>query len=72
MKSTNRKPLEFKASPNKPKLSQRENRQKDFLHFLAQGESINDACALVGVTRFPFERWRSREKEARFSVVAIR
>ena len=54
MKATNRKPLEFKADPQKPKQSQRENRQKDFLRFLAQGESIHDACALVGITRHAY------------------
>ena len=72
MKSTNRKPLEFKASPNKPKSSQRENRQKDFLHFLAQGESINDACSLLGVTRSAYEQWRGRHEGFREAVEAAR
>lgn len=70
MKSANRKLLEFTANPNNPELSQRKNRQNDFLHFLAQGESIHDACALAGVTRFPFEQWRRRKKEFRPAVEA--
>lgn len=70
MKSANRKPLEFTANPNNPELRQRKDRQKHFLHFLAQANSLHDDCALAGITRFPFEQWSRREKEFRPAVEA--
>ena len=53
MESTKRKPLKFATRPN-PREAEREQRQRDFLRFLAQGESIHDACALVGITRHAY------------------
>ena len=71
MESTKRKPLKFATRPN-PREAEREQRQRDFLRFLAQGESIHDACALVGVTRHAYEKWRDRRKEFRAAVAAAR
>ncbi|MCL4783258.1 MAG: hypothetical protein KJZ70_09510, partial [Bryobacterales bacterium] len=45
-------------------------RQSDFLRFLAQGESIHDACALVGVTRSCYEHRRNRYEEFPQAAVA--
>jgi hypothetical protein len=63
MKSDNQKRREFTADPNNPKQRAREQREPDVLHFRAQGESINDACALVGVTRFAYEQSSNRERK---------
>lgn len=68
MKSNNRKRREFTANPDNPSQRAREQRQLDFLHFRAQGESINDACALVGVTRFAYEQSSKREKRVHASI----
>ena len=70
MKSANRKPLEFTANPNNPELRQRKDRQKHFLHFLAQANSLHDDRALPGITRRPFAQWGRREKEFRPAVEA--
>ncbi|MCC6265808.1 MAG: helix-turn-helix domain-containing protein [Bryobacterales bacterium] len=67
MKTTKRKPLEFARNPER---QPREHHQADSLHFLAQGESIHDACALVGVTRSAYEQWRYRETEFHDAVEA--
>ncbi len=69
MKSNNHKRREFTASPDKPRQQPREHRQTDSLHFLAHGESIQDACTPVGVTCFACGKSSSREKEAHASVV---
>ncbi len=71
MKSTKRKPLKFAPRPN-PREEEREQRQTDFLRYIAQGESIEDACALVGVTRFAYEKWRNRHQESSKAVAATR
>lgn len=47
MRSDNRKRRD-PANPDKPKQRPREHRQMGFLCDLTQGESIKDACALVG------------------------
>ncbi|MCC6263256.1 MAG: helix-turn-helix domain-containing protein [Bryobacterales bacterium] len=57
MKSTNPKPLAFKKRSNE---SAREQRQTDFLRYLAQGESITNACVYVGISRSCYEKWRNR------------
>lgn len=60
MTPNNQNSLEFKVNPNKPKSGPRENRQRVFLHFRAQGESIIDACTLAGITRSCYEQWHVR------------
>ncbi|MCC7340238.1 MAG: hypothetical protein IT170_04055 [Bryobacterales bacterium] len=55
MKSTNPKPIEFRKRSNE---RAREQRQTDFLRYLAQGESITDTCILIGICRSCYEKWR--------------
>src|SRR5690606_34218686 len=45
---------------------------KDFLFYLADGHSIEQACTLVGVTRKGYENWRTRHKEFRKLVESAR
>ena len=71
MKSTKREPLKFAPRPN-PREIECEQRQRDFLRFLAQGESIHDACALLGITRHAYEKWRNRHDEFPAAVAAAR
>ena len=54
MKSTNPKPIEFTKRSNE---RAREQRQTDFLRYLAQGESITDTCILIGISRSCYEKW---------------
>lgn len=68
MKSHNRIRRELMASPNKPRQRPRENRQTNFLHVLTQAESIQDACAAVGVTCLARGQSSNREKEVHTSV----
>ncbi len=56
MKSTNPKPIEFTKRSNE---RAREQRQTDFLRYLAQGESITDTCVLTGISRSCYEKWRN-------------
>ncbi|MCC6265509.1 MAG: hypothetical protein IT169_18195, partial [Bryobacterales bacterium] len=56
MKSTNQRPLAFKKRSNR---QAREQRQTDFLRYLAQGESITNACVYVGISRSCYEKWRN-------------
>ncbi|MCC6265864.1 MAG: hypothetical protein IT169_20005 [Bryobacterales bacterium] len=69
MKSTNPNPIEFTKRANE---HAREQRQTDFLRHLAQGESIADACVLVGVTGWCYEKWRNRSKDFRDAVQSAR
>ncbi|MCC7342930.1 MAG: helix-turn-helix domain-containing protein [Bryobacterales bacterium] len=69
MKSTNPKPSEFTKRANE---RAREQRQTDFLRYLAQGESITEACVLVGIVRSTYEHWRKRHREFRAAVESAR
>lgn len=69
MKLVSRKPLAFTGQPN-PR--EREQRQSQFLRCIAQGESILDACTLVGVTRSCYEHWRGRFEDFPKHVEAAR
>ena len=68
MKSTNPKPIEFTKRSNE---RARENRQTDFLRYLAQGESITDTCILIGISRSCYEKWR-KHPEFRGAVESAR
>ncbi len=61
--ATNKKPLEFTRKTTEPKSNASEPRRKDFLFYLADGQSIEQACNLVGVTRKGYENWRRRHEE---------
>ncbi|MCZ2148550.1 MAG: hypothetical protein LC126_12335, partial [Bryobacterales bacterium] len=68
MKSTNPKPIEFTKRSNE---RAREQRQTDFLRYLAQGESITDSCILIGISRSCYEKWR-KHPEFRGAVESAR
>lgn len=72
MKAKNRKLLDFTANPDNPKRQPRERRQTNIHHHLAQRGSINDCCALLGVTRFACELRRDREQASRPAVAIAR
>ncbi len=61
--ATNKKPLEFTRKATEPKSNVSEPRRKDFLFYLANGHSIEQAYTLVGVTRKGYENWRRRHEE---------
>ncbi|MDZ7639824.1 MAG: hypothetical protein U5J83_16505 [Bryobacterales bacterium] len=69
MSNTNKQPLEF---TKEPKLSPMEPRHKDFLFYLADGHSLEQACNLVGATRAAYEKWRVRVEGFRAAVQAAR
>ncbi|MDZ7639941.1 MAG: hypothetical protein U5J83_17110 [Bryobacterales bacterium] len=69
MSHTNKQPLEF---TKEPKLSPMEPRHKDFLFYLADGHSLEQACNLVGATRAAYEKWRVRVEGFRAAVQAAR
>ncbi len=61
--ATNKKPLEFTGKAAQPKSNSSEPRRKDFLFYLSNGHSIEQAYTLVGVTRKGYENWRRRHEE---------
>ncbi|MCZ2153594.1 MAG: hypothetical protein LC114_06780 [Bryobacterales bacterium] len=69
MKSTARTPRANLTPCKTPALEQR---QRQFLRFIAQGESVYTACSLVGATRAAYEKWRDRHKGFREAVEAAR